>query len=75
VSTTPERLTENLLSETALVMANTVLALRVARMIALLLSFGLATFCVIRPSWEGAAVALGFMLVVNLPLWLRRGGG
>jgi len=67
-------MTDSLLSETAIQMGLKYLELRVARAAALLLSCGLAVLCVFRPSWPGLLASVGFMLLVNLPLWLRRGG-
>ncbi len=74
MSAAPEILTREVLDDTSKRWLMEVLALRIARSATILLSFGLAVFCVIKPSWEAVACTVGFMLVCNLPLWLRRGG-
>ncbi len=74
MSTAPDVLTREVLDDTAKRYLMEMLALRIARSATILLSFGLAVFCVIRPSWEAVSCAVGFMMLVNLPLWLRRGG-
>lgn len=51
------------------------LSVRAVRWVSLVMGCGLTVACIVRPSWQGATATLGFMLLVNLPLWLRRGGG
>lgn len=48
------------------------LAYRVVRWVAILMSFGLFTYCVIRPDWIRLASAATFAVLVYLPLVLRK---
>jgi len=60
--------------EDRLLVALRLLGLQTARWAAMLLGFTLGVMTVFRPSWQGSAVAIGFMLICCLPLWWRRGG-
>ena len=48
------------------------LALRMARWVALAMSFALFAYTVWQPDWTRLAAAGAFSVICNLPLWLKK---